>query len=53
MTDKITAWWSDDGRWFCILANDGVNQATISLTPEEAQSLAALARQAQEPGEDI
>lgn len=40
MTEKIKSWWSDDGKWFCILANDGVNQATVSLTPEQAEQLA-------------
>ena len=42
MTEKIRSWWSDDGKWFCILANDGVNQATVSLTPEQAEQLARL-----------
>ena len=40
MTEKIRSWWSDDGKWFCILANEGVNQATVSLTPEQAEQLA-------------
>jgi hypothetical protein len=39
MTEKAKAWWSDDGKWFCLLVNDGVNQATVSLTPEEAVAL--------------
>lgn len=39
MTEKIKYWWSDDRQWFCILANDGVNQATISLSIEEADEL--------------
>lgn len=38
--EKIKAWWSDDGKWFCVLAYDGVSQATVSLTPEEAEQLA-------------
>lgn len=38
--DKIKTWWSDDGKWFCILVNDGVNQSTISLAPIEAVALA-------------
>jgi hypothetical protein len=36
---KIKYWWSDDKKWFCILLNDGVSQATVSLTPEEASLL--------------
>jgi hypothetical protein len=43
MEKKIKAWWSDDGKWFCILVNDGVSQATVSLTPEEANALAEKA----------
>jgi hypothetical protein len=41
MTEKIKGWWSTDGKWFCMLASDGVNQTTISLTPKEARALAA------------
>ena len=33
---KIKYWWSHDAKWFCVLANDGTTQVTISLTPEEA-----------------
>lgn len=40
MTEKITSWWSEDGKWFCLLVDDGVNKATVSLTPEEAKGLA-------------
>lgn len=40
MADKITSWWSEDGKWFCLLVDDGVNKATVSLTPEEAKRLA-------------
>lgn len=40
MPEKIKSWWSEDGQWFCILVNDGVNQATVSLTAEEAKGLA-------------
>jgi hypothetical protein len=40
MSDKIKGWWSNDGKWFCVLVNDGVNQATVSLTPDEAKALA-------------
>ena len=36
---KIKYWWSSDKKWFCILTDDGVNQATVSLTPEEAALL--------------
>jgi len=39
MTEKIKSWWSDDGKWFCLLVNDGVNQATVSLTRAEAKAL--------------
>lgn len=37
---KIKYWWSEDKKWFCVLTNDGVNQSTVSLTPEEAALLA-------------
>jgi hypothetical protein len=40
--EKIKSWWSDDGKWFCILVNDGVNQATVSLTRTEARELSAM-----------
>ena len=40
MPDKIKTWWSEDGKWFCLLVDDGVNKATVSLTPEEAKGLA-------------
>lgn len=46
MTEKIKTWWSEDGKWFCILVNDGVNQATISLTRREARQLAGDVRAA-------
>jgi hypothetical protein len=36
---KIKYWWSEDRQWFCILINDGVSQATVSLSIEEAESL--------------
>ncbi len=36
---KIKTWWSDDGKWFCVLVDDGVSKATVSLTPEEAAEL--------------
>jgi hypothetical protein len=38
--DKIKSWWSEDGKWFCILVNDGISQATVSLTRAEAKTLA-------------
>ena len=38
--EKIKTWWSEDGKWFCLLVDDGVNKATVSLTPEEAKGLA-------------
>ena len=41
MVEKIRSWWSGDGKWFCLLVNDGVSQATVSLTREEAKGLAA------------
>lgn len=37
---KITSWWSEDGKWFCLLVDDGTTKATVSLTPEEAKGLA-------------
>lgn len=40
---SIKYWWSDDLQWFCILADDGVNQTTVSLTREQAGELAAEA----------
>ena len=40
MADKIKSWWSEDGQWFCLLVDDGVNKATVSLTPDEAKALA-------------
>lgn len=39
MSEKIKYWWSDDRQWFCILANDGTNSATVSLNIEEAEAL--------------
>jgi hypothetical protein len=39
MSDKIKYWWSEDRQFFCILVNDGVSQATVSLTVEEAETL--------------
>lgn len=36
---KIKYWWSEDKKWFCILLDDGINKATVSLTPEEASLL--------------
>lgn len=40
--EKIKLWWSDDGKWFCIFIDDGVNQATVSLTRAEARELSAM-----------
>jgi hypothetical protein len=37
--EKIKYWWSGDRKFFCILVNDGVSQATVSLTVEEAEAL--------------
>jgi hypothetical protein len=37
--EKIKYWWSEDRQWFCILANDGTRQTTVSLTIEEAERL--------------
>lgn len=39
MSEKIKYWWSEDRQFFCILVNDGVNQATVSLSVEEAEAL--------------
>lgn len=41
MTDriKIKYWWSEDKKWFCVLLDDGISKATVSLTPEEASLL--------------
>jgi hypothetical protein len=39
MDEKIKYWWSEDRKFFCILANDGISQATVSLTVEEAEAL--------------
>lgn len=38
---KIKSWWSEDRQWFCVLVDDGICQATVSLTPEEAQTFIA------------
>ena len=48
---SIKYWWSEDKKWFCILVNDGISQATVSLTPEEAGllSMNALLDDAQSP----
>lgn len=48
MTEKIKYWWSEDRQFFCIIANDGTTQATVSLTVEEAEAL--LAEVQQTPG---
>lgn len=40
---KIKYWWSEDRKWFCILADDGNAKATVSLTPEEAGVLSGAA----------
>lgn len=39
MSEKIKYWWSEDRKWFCILVNNGVAEATVSLTVEEAEAL--------------
>lgn len=39
MSEKIKYWWSEDRQFFCILVNDGVNQATVSLSIKEAEAL--------------
>lgn len=39
MSEKIKYWWSEDRNWFCIKINDGTNQATVSLTVDEANDL--------------
>lgn len=40
---KIKYWWSDDFQWFCILADDGTCQTTVSLSREEAKELSSEA----------
>jgi hypothetical protein len=40
---SIKYWWSDDFQWFCILADDGVSQTTVSLSREEANDLSSEA----------
>jgi hypothetical protein len=40
---SIKYWWSDDFQWFCILADDGASQTTISLTRDEAEALSSEA----------
>lgn len=37
--EKIKYWWSEDRQFFCILVNDGVSHATVSLSVEEAEAL--------------
>ena len=37
---SIKYWWSSDRKWFCVLVDNGVSQATVSITPEEADALA-------------
>lgn len=37
---KLKGWWSDDGKWFCVLVDDGTNKATVSLNRNEADELA-------------
>jgi hypothetical protein len=39
MSEKIKYWWSEDRQFFCILVDDGVAKATVSLTVEEAEAL--------------
>jgi hypothetical protein len=48
MSEKIKYWWSEDRKWFCILLDDGINKATVSLTPEEA-SLLSMNAAVEEP----
>jgi hypothetical protein len=36
---KLKYWWSADKKWFCVMSDDGNQQATISLTVEEASLL--------------
>jgi hypothetical protein len=37
--EKIKYWWSEDRQFFCILINDGVGEATVSLSVDEAEDL--------------
>lgn len=39
VSEKIKYWWSEDRQFFCILVNDGVTKATVSLSVEEAEDL--------------
>lgn len=39
MSEKIKYWWSEDRQFFCILVNDGTDQATVSLSIPEAEAL--------------
>lgn len=39
MSEKIKYWWSEDRQFFCILVNDGISQATVSLDVTEAEAL--------------
>lgn len=39
MNEKIKYWWSEDRQFFCILVNDGISQATVSLSIEETDAL--------------
>lgn len=45
VNDKIKYWWSEDRKFFCILANDGTSRATVSLTVEEVEELLGEAQQ--------
>jgi DNA-binding transcriptional regulator YbjK len=45
VSEKIKYWWSEDRKFFCILANDGTSQATVSLTVEEVEEMLGEAQQ--------
>lgn len=53
MTEKIKHWWSSDKQWFCILVNDGVNNATVSLAAGEAAELSAALSSAPAPAQEV
>jgi len=39
MREKLKYWWSEDRQFFCILIDDGIAKATVSLSVEEAEAL--------------
>jgi hypothetical protein len=43
ISKELTAWWSEDKQWFCLLVDDGTSRATVSLTRLQAIQLRSLA----------